>query len=200
MGEIPERIIMKVNGVTKIDGYARYQQAEASKEAAAVKETAIANEDTGVKYEPTLETPTKTFKANEKVIAQLRKDAEARLQQLQSLVQQLISKQAGVNADANDLWNMLREGKVEVDPETRAQAQADIAEDGYWGVNATSDRIIDFAMALTSGDKSKLGDMLDAFKKGYEQAEKTWGGELPEISQKTYDAVLEKFDNLMSEA
>lgn len=200
MGEIPERIIMKVNGVTKIDGYARYQQAEASKEAAAVKETAIANEDTGVKYEPTLETPTKTFKANEKVIAQLRKDAEARLQQLQSLVQQLISKQAGVNADANDLWNMLREGKVEVDPETRAQAQADIAEDGYWGVNATSDRIIDFAMALTGGDKSKLGNMLDAFKKGYEQAEKTWGGELPEISQKTYDAVLEKFDNLMSEA
>ena len=38
--------------------------------------------------------------------------------------------------------------------------------------------------------------MIDAFKKGYEQAEKTWGGELPEISKKTYDAVLDKFEKL----
>ena len=36
--------------------------------------------------------------------------------------------------------------------------------------------------------------MREAFKKGFKQAEETWGGELPEISQKTYDAVLEKFD------
>jgi hypothetical protein len=34
----------------------------------------------------------------------------------------------------------------------------------------------------------------DAFKKGFEQATGTWGKELPEISQRTYDAVLEKFD------
>ena len=94
----------------------------------------------------------------------------------------------------------MREGRVEVDAETKAQAQADIAEDGYWGVNATSDRIIDFAKALTGGDPSKLNDMMEAFKKGYEQAEKTWGGKLPEISQKTYDAVIEKFNKLMDEA
>ena len=40
--------------------------------------------------------------------------------------------------------------------------------------------------------------MRDAFLKGYEKAEKTWGGKLPEISKKTYDAVLEKFDKLMN--
>ena len=32
--------------------------------------------------------------------------------------------------------------------------------------------------------------MREAFKKGYKQAEDTWGGKLPEISQKTYDAVM----------
>ena len=35
--------------------------------------------------------------------------------------------------------------------------------------------------------------MLAAFKKGFEQATQTWGGELPDISQRTYDAVLKKF-------
>ena len=40
--------------------------------------------------------------------------------------------------------------------------------------------------------------MKNAFLKGYEQAEETWGGKLPEISQKTYDAVLAKFDKLMN--
>jgi hypothetical protein len=42
--------------------------------------------------------------------------------------------------------------------------------------------------------------MREAFKKGYAQAEKTWGGSLPEISQKTYDAVMEKFDKLAADA
>ena len=43
-----------------------------------------------------------------------------------------------------------------------------------------------------------LEEMKDAFIKGYKQAEKQWGGELPEISKKTYDAVMEKFDKLMN--
>ena len=56
------------------------------------------------------------------------------------------------------------------------------------------------ATALTGGDPSKIDEMRNAFKKGYEQAEKTWGGKLPEISQKTYDAVMEGFDKLAKEA
>ena len=38
--------------------------------------------------------------------------------------------------------------------------------------------------------------MREAFLKGYKKAEKTWGGKLPDISQRTYDAVLDKFDKL----
>ncbi len=87
-----------------------------------------------------------------------------------------------------------------MDAATKAQAQADIAEDGYWGVNQTSDRIIDFAKALTGGDPSKAEAMRDAFKKGFEQATKTWGDKLPDISQKTYDAAMKKFDDWAAEA
>ena len=57
-----------------------------------------------------------------------------------------------------------------VDADTIAQAQKDIAEDGYWGVEKTSDRILDFAKALSGGDKDKADELLNAFKKGFSQA------------------------------
>ena len=40
----------------------------------------------------------------------------------------------------------------------------------------------------------KIEDMKDAFIKGFKEATKAWGKELPELSQKTYDKVMEKFD------
>ena len=42
--------------------------------------------------------------------------------------------------------------------------------------------------------------MREAFQKGFDQAKEAWGGELPEISQRTYDAVMAKFDKLAEEA
>ena len=61
-------------------------------------------------------------------------------------------------------------------------------------MNQTSDRLVDFAKALTGGDSSKIESMRSAIKKGFEEAKKLWGGELPEISQKTYDATMKKLD------
>ncbi|MGN0291831.1 MAG: hypothetical protein ACI4C5_07855, partial [Lachnospiraceae bacterium] len=58
----------------------------------------------------------------------------------------------------------------------------------------TSDRIVEFAKALSGGDPEKADEMLAAFKKGFEQATAAWGKELPDISSRTYDAVVKKFD------
>lgn len=140
-----------------------------------------------------------TSKSNPKLVAQLKADAEARTQQLRSLVENMMLKQGQAVKTADDMWKFLASGNYTVDAETARQAQEDIADDGYWGVDQTSDRILSFAEALSGGDKEKMQDMLEAFKKGFEQATKAWGKELPDISQRTYDAVLKKFDDYMNE-
>ena len=198
---------MNVNGITSTKAAEAYSHnfQSAVKEQTTVENTTIKKaEDTGVIYEPSKETTTdsvkKTYTPDTNLINKLKADADARTQQLRSLVEQLMTKQATTYGNATDIWSFLRSGEYTVDPATKAQAQADIAEDGYWGVNQTSDRIIQFATALTGGDPDKIEEMREAFKKGYDQAQETWGGELPEISQKTYDAVMEKFDKLAAEA
>ena len=198
---------MSVNGVTSTQAAAAYSynRTSAAKEKTSAEEaTTKTTEDTGVIYEHSTDTNTsstkKTYKPDTALINKLKADADARTSQLRSLVEQMMGKQATTYGNANDIWSFLRSGNYTVDPATKAQAQADIAEDGYWGVSQTSDRIIQFATALTGGDPDKIEAMRDAFKKGYAQAEKTWGGSLPEISQKTYDAVMEKFDKLAADA
>ena len=158
--------------------------------------------DTGVVYEKSSDqtSGTVTKKTDYALINKLKADAEERTSQLRSLVEKMMTKQGVAIGTADSMWSFLAKGDFTVDEATRAQAQADIAEDGYWGVNQTSDRIIQFANALTGGDPDKIESMREAFKKGYAQAEKTWGGSLPEISQKTYDAVMEKFDKLAADA
>lgn len=131
------------------------------------------------------------------IVAQLKADQEKRQSQLTSLVHDMISKQTNTFGAANNIWQFLAKGNFTVDAETKAQAQKDISEDGYWGVKQTSERILSFATALAGSDSKNLEKMRDAFLKGYEQAEKTWGGKLPDISKRTYDAVLEGFDKLM---
>lgn len=198
---------MSVNGVTSTQAAAAYSynSTSAAKEKTSAEEaTTKTTEDTGVIYEHSTDTNTsstkKTYKPDTALINKLKADADARTSQLRSLVEQMMGKQATTYGNANDIWSFLRSGNYTVDSATKAQAQADIAEDGYWGVGQTSDRIIQFATALTGGDPDKIEAMRDAFKKGYAQAEKTWGGSLPEISQKTYDAVMEKFDKLAADA
>lgn len=197
---------MSVNGVTQTQASA-YTYASAAAEntkTTSAKENTSTAADTGVVYEPSKETTTssvkKTYKPDANLINKLKADADARTSQLRSLVEQMMSKQADTYGNANDIWSFLRKGDYTVDPTTKLQAQQDISEDGYWGVKQTSDRIISFATALTGGDPDKIDEMKAAFQKGYAMAEKKWGGNLPEISQRTYDAVLEKFDKLAAEA
>ncbi len=190
---------MNVNGVSSsTNAYAAYsanaKKPAASAEAATAK---TADNGTGVVYEPSGATEAVKTKEQDRtaIINQLKAENQARIDQMTQLVQQMLSKQGNAYGQANDIWKFLASGDFTVDPATKAQAQADIAEDGYWGVTQTSDRIYDFAMALAGDDEEKMKEMQEAFKKGYDMAAKKWGGELPEISQKTYDAVNKKFED-----
>ena len=201
---------MSVNGVTSTQAVSAYNSYTTYEnkvpEDAKVAETKDSSkEDSGVIYEPSKESQAasstkKTYTPDTNLINKLKADADARTAQLRSLVEKMMSGQANTYGKANDIWQFLRSGNYTVDAATKLQAQADIADDGYWGVDQTSDRIIQFANALTGGDPDKIEEMREAFKKGYKQAEKTWGGSLPDISKRTYDAVMEKFDKMAEEA
>lgn len=134
------------------------------------------------------------------IVAQMKADAEKRTQQLTNLVQQMISQQGKKLGQSDSIWSFLAGGDYTVSPEVKAQAQADIAEDGYWGVEQTSDRILDFAKALSGDDPTKADELFNAFKKGFDQATKAWGKDLPSISQDTYKAVEEKFNKWKNES
>lgn len=71
-----------------------------------------------------------------------------------------------------------------------------ISDNGYWGVEQTSNRIVDFAAAQIGNDPSKLDKIKGAIMDGFNSAKEAFGGELPDISQKTIDAVMNKLDKL----
>ena len=81
-----------------------------------------------------------------------------------------------------------------MDAQTKAQAQEDISEDGYYGIKQTSERLFDFASALAGDDVEQMKKMQAAMQKGFKEATGAWGKELPEICQKTLDAANKKFE------
>lgn len=153
-------------------------------------------EDTAAVYEKSdsTEVPKKSYKTDTVTIERLKAETDRRTQNLRNLVEKLLTKQGKTFNDATDIYALLREGKVQVDPETKAQAQKDIADDGYWGVKQTSERMVSFAKALTGGDPSKADEMIAAVKKGFEQATKAWGGALPDICKQTLDTAISELE------
>ncbi|MFT4144947.1 MAG: hypothetical protein QM644_10880 [Mobilitalea sp.] len=192
---------MSVNGIT--GATQSYDTKSSSKATAKEIASEVRNEEaveTAAVYEKS-ETATKNkiYKRDSATIDRLVEEANKRTQSLRDLVQKMLMKQGQTFDESTDIYSLLREGKVEVDPETRAQAQKDIAEDGYWGVEQTSDRLVSFAKALSGGDPSKADEMIKAVQKGFEEATKAWGGELPDISKRTLEATIKKMETWRDE-
>ena len=192
-------------GITQNTTPVKSAKENSSASSSPVSTTSKGFDETAVVYEKSQKTTDSvTVKNNtvdrDAIIAQMKADTEARMNQLTDIVKQMMTKQGKTIGLADDMWKFLAKGDFEVSADVKAQAQADIAEDGYWGVEQTSQRILDFAKALSGGDVKKADELLNAFKKGFEQATSAWGKELPEISQNTYKAVEEKFAAWKEEA
>ncbi len=187
---------MDVNGINKAASYTAPTTTTTSTTSNTAENTNKAKEENtaGVIYEKSSDKAV-AKKDNSAIVAKLKADLDARTKQLQSLVEKMMSKQGQTIGKADDMWKFLASGNFTVTAEEKAQAQADIAEDGYWGVEQTSDRIVDFAKALSGGDTQYADKLIAAFKKGYEQATGAWGKNLPDISKRTYDAVIEKMND-----
>ncbi len=179
---------MSLNGVSNV--YASYNTSYTTKAKTDSKASSEAAANEGATYESTITKDTD----RSAIVAKLKADSEARVNSFKQMVEDMLFKQGKKVTSAEDMWRALANGDFTVDAETAAKAKEDISEDGYWGVEQTSQRIFDMAVALSGGDEDKMNDMLDAFEKGFSQATKTWGKDLPDISQKTREAVLDKFE------
>lgn len=112
--------------------------------------------------------------------------ADQRYESMLALVKQLLAKQGEKAKQAS--------GTDDAETQSVSEAQAAISEDGDWGVKAVSDRIVQFAIAVSGGDKTKYDELKGAIDKGFQEATKKWGGELPGISQDTYKEIMRKLD------
>jgi hypothetical protein len=89
---------------------------------------------------------------------------------------------------------------VEIGEISQEEARKLVAEDGYFGVEQTSDRIVDFAIAAAGGDTGRLNAIREGVETGFNEALKAFGGSLPDISYSTLDAVMNKLDAWAAEA
>lgn len=86
------------------------------------------------------------------------------------------------------------DGEIDISSLTQEDAQTLIAEDGYFGVEQTSERIFQFAIGIAGNDPSRIDQIRKGIEDGFKEAEGIWGGALPEISYQTMDATREKLD------
>lgn len=112
-------------------------------------------------------------------------------------------KDLELGIDAEDFIKMSQLGSefknVKANTVFNLKFQNNISENNYWSVKNTSERIVDFAKAITENDSTKVDKAIEAFKKGYNQAINKFGGVVPSISQNTYNTVMKEFDKWKSE-
>ncbi|EAJ6229362.1 hypothetical protein APO28_03520 [Campylobacter coli] len=133
-------------------------------------------------------------------------------QQTMSTVLNTSNAQAGINDllggnDLNSVKSMLSDidfaslgynGKNPLTMNTDELNQL-ISEEGFFGIDNTANRIADFVIKGAGNDVEKLKKGLEGIKQGFEQAEKIWGGELPQISQDTIEATIKKVSDRIDE-
>lgn len=194
----------EMNVTNVVSANSAYQTGTKAETKKASKEENVKNEAAAV-YEKSDDSKQKpaTYNINKmsaedraELVKQLKADQASRQNQLSDIVSKLMTGQATTFAKTDDsMWKFLASGKFTVDAQTKAQAQADIAEDGYYGVKQTAQRMFDFACALAGDDVDKMKQMEAAMDKGFKMATKTWGGALPEICQNTMKAAHDMFSD-----
>lgn len=69
-----------------------------------------------------------------------------------------------------------------------------LSEDGFFGIKETSNRVANFVLSFSQDDVEILKKGREGVVRGFEEAEKLFGGELPEISYKTQERTLKLID------
>lgn len=90
------------------------------------------------------------------------------------------------------------EGKP-IDELSSQEAAELVGEDGFFGIKKTSERVAGFVISGAGDDLEKLKAGRRGVIEGFKEAERIWGGELPEIAYKTQERTLKLIDERIAE-
>jgi len=74
------------------------------------------------------------------------------------------------------------------------EANSLLSDEGFFGINQTSDRVAGFVLNFAQDDIELLKEGREGIVRGFEEAQKLFGGQLPEISFKTQERTLQLID------
>lgn len=167
------------------------KEAQAAKDAAAGKEAQKESSKKVDSYVKSEEDKPVTYSKNKLSAAQvdqLQAAEQERSQSLMRLIQSMVAKQG-------EKSNLTLFGqRLNVSPQQSADAAKSIADGGPYSVDAVATRIMDMAKALSGGDPSKIEELRTAVQKGFKLAGQDMGGSLPDISNRTYNEIMDRFD------
>ena len=107
--------------------------------------------------------------------------------------------QTGATTDANSQGSSvidIGDGKTaDIATMTPEEAKKLVAENGYWGIKQTAERIFQQSVAISGNDPGNIDKIKEGILNGFGAAKSVLGGELPDISSKTLDAVMKKLDD-----
>lgn len=115
--------------------------------------------------------------------------ADKTLAGLRELVRQMLLKQ---RKEAGKAAGKHRPDGIELKP--AEEAALSLSDDGEFGVKAVSDRIVNFAIAISGNDHTKLAELKGAIDRAFVEAEKVFGGKLPDICYETHAEIMRKLD------
>ena len=88
--------------------------------------------------------------------------------------------------------------------ELKAQAFESIQDGGEWGADTVANRVLEFAKSISGGDASKIELLKDSVNKAFEKVggllKTNLNEDLPDVSKRTYDLIMEGFDKWEKEA
>ncbi len=118
-------------------------------------------------------------------------------------VQAKISNSTDNQIDLNqkDFQNFLKDigynGKNIADL-SQSEAKKLVADDGFFGVTKTAQRIADFVINGAGDNESMLRAGRSGIMQGFKEAEKIWGSKLPDISQQTITKATDLINQKMT--
>ena len=110
----------------------------------------------------------------------------------------------GTNANLNDLFKMIDLSAIGYSDKplnalSKNEAADLVSDKGFFGMENTAKRVADFVINGAGDDLEKLKAGKEGVINGFNQAQKLWGGKLPEISQKTQELLLKMIDERINE-